>query len=174
MSAVTPHWWPSTPGLNRFSPSPTRTNCLDILPRLIWHQEEPFGSTSIAAQWYVMQTARRNGITVILDGQGSDEVLAGYHPFFSGLWAGLVQRGQLLALDRELHGYHARHGGPSRILLTGALGLALPAGCARPFNAVAAAPGRPGSVRASRCRTSPGSSRPRLTATRSGARCTNT
>jgi len=48
---------------------------------LIWHQEEPFGSTSIFAQWCVMKMARERGVTVLLDGQGADELLGGYRPF---------------------------------------------------------------------------------------------
>lgn len=41
-------------------------------------QGEPFGSTSIYAQYGVFRLARENGITVTLDGQGADELLAGY------------------------------------------------------------------------------------------------
>jgi asparagine synthase (glutamine-hydrolysing) len=49
------------------------------LPNLSWHQDEPFGSTSIYAQWNVMRLAKENGVKVLLDGQGADEVMAGYH-----------------------------------------------------------------------------------------------
>jgi len=48
------------------------------LPAIVWDQDEPFGSLSIAAQWYVMAAAREAGITVMLDGQGGDEIFAGY------------------------------------------------------------------------------------------------
>src|SRR5919206_578960 len=48
------------------------------LPRIVEAQGEPFGSTSICAGWYVMREAKRSGLTVMLDGQGGDEVLAGY------------------------------------------------------------------------------------------------
>lgn len=41
-------------------------------------QGEPFGSTSIYAQYRVFQAAREHGITVTLDGQGADEMFAGY------------------------------------------------------------------------------------------------
>ncbi len=46
--------------------------------RLVWHQDEPFQSTSIFAQWCVMSAVRERGVTVLLDGQGADETLAGY------------------------------------------------------------------------------------------------
>lgn len=49
---------------------------------LVWYQEEPFGSTSIFAQWSVFKLAKLNKVKVILDGQGADELLAGYHPYF--------------------------------------------------------------------------------------------
>jgi len=49
---------------------------------LVWHQDEPFGSTSIFAQWSVFKLAKLNKVKVILDGQGADELLAGYHPYF--------------------------------------------------------------------------------------------
>lgn len=60
---------------------PTPDGLLQELERLVWHQEEPFGSTSIYAQWSVFKLARENGVTVMLDGQGADELLAGYLPY---------------------------------------------------------------------------------------------
>ncbi len=47
------------------------------------HQEEPFGSASIYAQYCVMEEAKRNNITVLLDGQGADEYLAGYPAYLT-------------------------------------------------------------------------------------------
>lgn len=48
------------------------------LDDMIQAQDEPFGSTSIYAQYRVFQLARDNCVTVTLDGQGADELLAGY------------------------------------------------------------------------------------------------
>ncbi|SOY82786.1 Asparagine synthetase [Cupriavidus taiwanensis] len=48
------------------------------LDQMIQAQGEPFGSTSIYAQYRVFQLAREHGVTVTLDGQGADELLAGY------------------------------------------------------------------------------------------------
>lgn len=45
---------------------------------LITSQGEPFGSTSIYAQYRVFKLAREAGITVTLEGQGADELLGGY------------------------------------------------------------------------------------------------
>ena len=51
---------------------------IDDLDAMIRVQGEPFGSTSIYAQYKVFQLARASGVTVTLDGQGADELLAGY------------------------------------------------------------------------------------------------
>jgi asparagine synthase (glutamine-hydrolysing) len=65
------------------------------LDDMIRSQGEPFGSTSIYAQFRVFQLARENGITVTLDGQGADEMLAGYSGY-SGqrLWS-LIETGNI-------------------------------------------------------------------------------
>lgn len=51
------------------------------LDDMIAAQGEPFGSTSIYAQYRVFRLAREQGITVTLDGQGADEMLAGYNGY---------------------------------------------------------------------------------------------
>lgn len=52
------------------------------LRALMGHQEEPFGSASVFAQWEVMRLAKENETIVLLDGQGADEILGGYLHFF--------------------------------------------------------------------------------------------
>lgn len=54
---------------------------IEDLEELISLQGEPFGSTSIYAQYRVFQKLRQQDITVSLDGQGADELLAGYHGY---------------------------------------------------------------------------------------------
>lgn len=51
------------------------------LDDMIVAQGEPFCSTSIYAQYRVFQQAKTNGVTVTLDGQGADELLAGYRGY---------------------------------------------------------------------------------------------
>jgi asparagine synthase (glutamine-hydrolysing) len=53
------------------------------IDRLIAVQGEPFGSLSMYAQHRVMGLARDHGIKVILDGQGADELFAGYRPYMA-------------------------------------------------------------------------------------------
>lgn len=90
---------------------------LEDVDRLIWHQEEPFVGTSQYAQYRVMELARTHGVTVLLDGQGADEVLGGYHPpSFGGRYIGLLVALQPLTLVREMLAYGRRHGQPMNSL----------------------------------------------------------
>ncbi len=48
---------------------------------IIRHQEEPYGGFSIYAQWELMKSISADGVKVVLDGQGGDEVFGGYSSF---------------------------------------------------------------------------------------------
>ena len=61
---------------------PKENLIIEELDKVFYHQEEPFGSTSILAQWEVMKNAKEQNIKVLLDGQGADEILAGYYKYF--------------------------------------------------------------------------------------------
>ncbi len=77
---------------------------------LTWHQDEPFGSSSIYAQWSVFELAGGTEVKVVIDGQGADEQLAGYHDFFGPRFLDLLRAGRLRALAREMHDVRATHG----------------------------------------------------------------
>ncbi|MBL8589814.1 MAG: asparagine synthase (glutamine-hydrolyzing) [Methylobacteriaceae bacterium] len=79
---------------------------------ITWHQDEPFGSTSIFAQWCVFEEARRVGVKVMLDGQGADEQLAGYHSGFHYYLASLTKQGRFLDLGRAMLERKRYHGAP--------------------------------------------------------------
>lgn len=64
------------------------------LDDMIRVQGEPFGSTSIYAQYRIFQLAKENGITVTLDGQGADEMLAGYSGYPGQRLRSLMESGQ--------------------------------------------------------------------------------
>lgn len=64
------------------STSPSTEDLIQDLYDLIRTQEEPFGSLSIYGQYKVMQLANRSGMKVLLDGQGSDEIFAGYFIYY--------------------------------------------------------------------------------------------
>ena len=85
----------------------------DELPAITWHLDEPFGSTSIYAQWNVFRLAAEHGVKVMLDGQGADEALAGYHGFFRPHFANLFLRLRWPTLAGEVAAARRQHGYPA-------------------------------------------------------------
>jgi asparagine synthase (glutamine-hydrolysing) len=81
---------------------PEPLELFNLLDKITWHQDEPFCSTSIFAQWCVFEQAKKSGVAVMLDGQGSDEYFAGYHGFYGALFKYLLQKKQLISLSKEL------------------------------------------------------------------------
>ena len=60
---------------------PNKENLKEDIEKVIWHQDTPFPTLSIYAQWCVMREANKKGIKVLLDGQGGDETLLGYERY---------------------------------------------------------------------------------------------
>lgn len=54
-----------------------RPNAMEVLPKLIWHYNEPFADPSAVPTYYVSEIARRH-VTVALNGDGGDESFLGY------------------------------------------------------------------------------------------------
>ena len=92
---------------------PTADELLDDLEALVLAHEEPVGSSSVYAQYRVMRAAREAGVTVLLDGQGADELFGGYRG--ANGWA--LRAGGAGAIAGAL-----RRGGEDRRALLVALG----------------------------------------------------
>ncbi|MEO8511009.1 MAG: asparagine synthase (glutamine-hydrolyzing) [Chloroflexota bacterium] len=88
--------------------NPSSAQFIEELPQFVWYLDEPIVSTGPYAQWAVMRLARSK-VTVLLDGQGGDELLAGYTPY------GYVYLRQLLRERR--FGTFAREAFKSRDVL---------------------------------------------------------
>jgi len=86
---------------------PDMDRMLEELDNIVWHMDEPFGSSSIYAQWNVFRKAHELGIKVMLDGQGSDEQLAGYTDSFRVLFITLFRQGHFRRMYREMKAYAA-------------------------------------------------------------------
>lgn len=59
----------------------TSADWVQYFNQLMYHQEEPLQSASVLTQFMVYKLAKQHGITVLLDGQGADEILGGYKKY---------------------------------------------------------------------------------------------
>jgi asparagine synthase (glutamine-hydrolysing) len=66
----------------------------NALPQLIWHEDEPIAWPSSVSLYFVSRLAAEH-VTVVLTGEGSDELFAGYHRYqhylFNRQWADLYK-----------------------------------------------------------------------------------
>lgn len=76
------------------------TSLRDNIESMILEQGEPFGGTSIFAQRCVFKLAKEKGITVTLDGQGADELLAGYEGYPGQHLLSLIEKKGLVQANR--------------------------------------------------------------------------
>jgi len=80
-------------------------------------QGEPVGGTSAYAQYCVYRAAAKAGLTVMLDGQGPDEMFAGYDFFLATRARELVWTGRFAAAARLVRSDHVREKGLGGLVL---------------------------------------------------------
>ncbi|QDT01678.1 Asparagine synthetase [glutamine-hydrolyzing] 1 [Rubripirellula lacrimiformis] len=81
----------------RFEVTP---NAVDVIDKLVWHYDEPFGDSSAVPTWYLSEMTKRE-VTVALSGDGGDELFAGYERY-RALW--LSQRLQRIFPIQKIPG----------------------------------------------------------------------
>ena len=69
----------------------------DLFERIVQQQDEPFGSAGTLPQYKVFELARQNNVKVLLDGQGADEILAGYYKYYKWYWQELFRKRKLMS-----------------------------------------------------------------------------
>ena len=91
--------------LQHFTVKPAAADLISDLEKISYHQEEPFTSASIYAQYKVYELAKQQGVKVLLDGQGADEMLAGYHKYYKWYWQELFNKRKLIS-SGEINAAH--------------------------------------------------------------------
>ncbi|NOX89797.1 MAG: asparagine synthase (glutamine-hydrolyzing) [Calditrichaeota bacterium] len=82
---------------------------LEDFHRIIFYMDYPVIGSSYISQYYVMKLAREHGVTVLLDGQGSDEITAGYNHSFYRYYADLLKQFKILKFLKEFPVYLRLH-----------------------------------------------------------------
>ncbi len=81
----------------KFASDPNKS--WDMIDRALWHNEEPFTNFIPVVHYEMMSKIKKQGkITVLLNGQGGDEILCGYKKFFFFYLWELLRKKQFTAL----------------------------------------------------------------------------
>lgn len=94
--------------LKMYYTNPSAHSLRSDLKSYIKAQSEPLPATGVYAQYKVMELASKK-VVVTLDGQGADELLAGYHYFFGFFFKDLLMKGKIIKLSNELFQYLNKH-----------------------------------------------------------------
>jgi len=95
-------------GVDAAMTEPAPDNLETDIRRLVYMQDEPFGSLSIYAQYCVMRLAQTK-VKVVLDGQGADELLAGYLGYQASYIRGLIRQFHGITAFSEILGSANEH-----------------------------------------------------------------
>lgn len=80
---------------------PSALGLIKDFEKLCYYQEEPFPSSSIYAQYKVFELAKQQQVKVLLDGQGADETLAGYHKYIHWYLQQLASKSRFISTQKE-------------------------------------------------------------------------
>jgi asparagine synthase (glutamine-hydrolysing) len=103
---------------------------ISLTPETMWEslvevlrfQDEPIISGAPIAGFHLMKLAASNGVKVVLNGQGSDEILAGYPSYFDDHWRTLLRTAQVTRAWHEMREYAAWHKASAARLFLRSLG----------------------------------------------------
>jgi asparagine synthase (glutamine-hydrolysing) len=88
---------------------PTAIDLVKDFEKLCYHQEEPFQSSGIFAQYKVFELAKKHHVKVLFDGQGADEILAGYPRYIHWFLQEVLSRNKLGATQIERRAFRRNH-----------------------------------------------------------------
>lgn len=77
----------------RLQPNPSAL--IDDLMLVNWYNDAPVTSLSAVAHFNLMKLAKQLGVTVVLSGQGADEILLGYRKFLGFYIQSLLRQGRI-------------------------------------------------------------------------------
>jgi asparagine synthase (glutamine-hydrolysing) len=84
-----------------YSVTPSANGMVEDFEKLCYHQEEPFLSSSIYAQYKVYELAKQHNVKVLLDGQGADEILGGYTKYMHWYLQELIAKNKFSLAKKE-------------------------------------------------------------------------
>ncbi|XOV79171.1 MAG: asparagine synthase (glutamine-hydrolyzing) [Aestuariibacter sp.] len=94
--------------VNKVTLSWSPEEAFDLMKKVTWHNDTPLGSFSNVAHYLLMMEAKRLGVTVILSGQGADELLCGYKKYLGFYLQRLLREKRLFSFATNLIQFFTR------------------------------------------------------------------
>jgi asparagine synthase (glutamine-hydrolysing) len=85
-----------------FMTVPTPGEFRQDIENIAYYQDTPYGSPSVYAQYRVMRLAKENGVKVVLDGQGADELFTGYSHYYPVFYGQMLKHLNIKSFSREM------------------------------------------------------------------------
>ena len=92
--------------LENYTVSPTAEEFTNDFEKLLFHHEYPISSASVYLQYRVFQLAKQHHVKVLLDGQGADEILAGYTRYIHWFLQELVDKNKFSEFNYQKKKLH--------------------------------------------------------------------
>ena len=96
------------PQIDAYYTSPSDTDVAEALDKIVWMMDAPMPSSSYISQYFVMELAAKNDVKVVLDGQGSDEIMGGYMHSLYRVIADLLRSGKFASAAEEWNAHSKR------------------------------------------------------------------
>lgn len=77
----------------------------EALKNVIWINDEPISNFSVVFHHQLMAVAKQLGLTIILSGQGADEILCGYRKYLGFYLQYLIRHGEMAKATSLLYGF---------------------------------------------------------------------
>jgi len=88
---------------------PNGEDLFEVLKTTTWHYDEPTWNAAAYSWWHVMKLAQSQDVTVILNGQGADELFAGYPTYYLSYMRQLLTSGKFGYFYDELKAMQKRY-----------------------------------------------------------------
>ena len=92
--------------LENLTVTPSAEDFASDFQKLLYHHEMPISSASVYTQYRVFQLAKSHDVKVLLDGQGADEILAGYTRYIHWYLQELLHNNKMAEFRREKKALH--------------------------------------------------------------------
>lgn len=94
----------------------TDQNLFEDLGKILWHQDEPIPSSGEYGRWLLYRLCRKNNLKVIIEGNGSDELLGGYDWYTFAFFIAKMKKLNVVSAAKELIYFQKNHSLYSELL----------------------------------------------------------